>query len=319
MKTKIIIIICSLLIVSGVSFGVYHYISNKNETTKEEKTKKETPKTYEESPDYVKNAYNMIDPLLNTDNYSILKGMYQNKLVTSNTLSDESKVSYLIKRIYNDGYFNNILYYKIIDIDTNELESIIKEEAKKIEKESDLPYSDLVLEKYPSVKKEVFKKYALDLLGDSDIELSTVLLLTDEKLIACEYEDKDEYDCSSTAGGGTGPRAEYARQFEKYEEKDNELIIYDKSLFFIDTYGEEVEDEYRYYFKDLDSLNNAYDEEESMVKDEKELVTKKIIKDINSYDKINKEVLKENGILYKSIFRKNDSGKYYWISSEPVK
>ncbi len=78
------------------------------------------------------------------------------------------------------------------------------------------------------------------------------------------------------------------------------LIIYDKSLFYIDSYEEESNKTTRYYFKDLESLYNSYSVEDYKIINEEFLVSKAEINNLENNELINEKVLKEKGILYKS-------------------
>ncbi len=209
MKKRIILFSLFIILVilsSTIIFKVHNKQNSKedNQSQTEFESKNNTENTYNLLPNHVKATYDLIDPFINTHEMSTCyNGMYQNKKISVENLSAESKIYYLVKRIYKEGYFNNRIYYEIIDDDLNNLKEITKVEADTI-KESGVWYTDYILEKYPDVTKKVFQEFALNLLGEKKLIFSSVDLVDDNVYIVCDYDK--EYSCHSVSDGGTGPR-----------------------------------------------------------------------------------------------------------------
>lgn len=110
-----------------------------------------------------------------------------------------------------------------------------------------------------------------------------------------------------SAGGGTIVSVKYYREFVSYEVTDDALIVTDSFIKFVVTPNDNTEDYTIKVYTDsnnsklLDTKNSQYDAYDK------------------EFDTIIENNYKDDMIEYKHIFKKDDTGNWYWVSTEPVK
>ncbi len=294
-KIIVIVIIIAIVLISVITTAVCLKLSNTskpdeqiklenkdpNNSSQDEPIEEEELDPEDSIPDYVKDAYNLIEPYIETLAPVINQpGMYRENKVTESDLTNIGRLTYIMKQIYLDGNFD---------------------EAENYETE----YGEIA-KYYPKITKQLVESYEKEYLGVNRLKHENITL---DAWHACEFKD-NEYYCHSIEGGtGTCNTKENLRSFVSFEEQEDELIIYEKAIYSFSTCDEESN--YTYYceywenqFTDNNKCGNHLIESKE--------------KDYNDNSEEEKKLVDESGILYKSIFRKNPKGKYYWVSSEPV-
>lgn len=140
---------------------------------------------------------------------------------------------------------------------------------------------------YSDINKELIHEYAIKMFGKDDLVDEEFSLFS----ITCEYSE--DYKCYMFPGGGTG-YPHYYMELDRYEVTNDEVVLYHKYVYFL------MNQEYWKY-----GIYTSHDSDNELA--------------LYEDDKDDKYYLEEYGTMYKTIFKKDDNGNYYWLSSEPVK
>ncbi len=230
---------------------------------------------------------------------------YNDKLVTYDDLSDESKLYYAYQIIENKKQLKlrdcgELKLYKYNEEDL--YAKCLRDEdmiRKDIEYDGDWVFEDVNKEKLENAYHKLFGE-------DKEMPLKQFTKLF---VGACTYsKEKDDFLCFNQVGGKEiGSRPE--TKFEKYKKKKDSIEIYDRYVWV------EVKDGFENY------VNTYY---KSRLKEDK------FASETYNYRKYEGEVglnlekpeLKDEifkqGALYKHVFKKDKNGNYYWYSSERI-
>lgn len=287
----IILVVCIVvvLIVCGLIIGINLKAKNK-ELAQELYERLESDYIY---PIYVNDYDTYID-----------SNFYNNKLVTYDDLSDESKLYYAYQIIENKEArrFDSCDDLKTYSFNGEDLYNKCLNDDEMIadgKGSGEWFFDDVNKEKLVSAYHKLFG-------SDKEMPLKQFTKLF---VGACTYsKEKDDFICFNTIGGNEiGDRVE--TKFEKYKKKKDSIEIYDRYVWV------EVEDNLDYY-------ENIY--YKSRLKEDKfasETFAYEMLKE-EKVTNLENEELKDDifkqGALYKHIFKKDNSGNYYWYSSERV-
>ncbi len=217
--------------------------------------------------------------------------MFANNKVDYTNVDNILKFAMVYRELLRNGY-DDVKYYRFkheVSLDVVYDWGDIKNWMEIDESEYSGPLADYTTKFYYKITKEKIHEMANlmfeeDTLVDGDYLLSFV----DE----CSFRN-DEYFCHEVAGGGTG-NDEYLTELDHYEFNDNNLVVYQKAYW--------IEKDY-----DTGKYNIAPS------------IESEILAQLDDYDfKFDEDLYRKYGRMYKSIFRKNSAGTYYWVSSEPV-
>lgn len=234
----------------------------------------------------IKKLHHMIEPYFIPDIYPDFESyedsnFYMDKVVKYENLSDQSRLYYAYKTI------ENIERRWFTSCDELKGYSYLKEDIATTCKKSagEIIAKDQSSEEwfFNNVNKETLEKAYHDMYGE-DKKLPLKDFTMGVTGICVYSKIKNDYLCFDQTGGDTYPG--YGEvEFEKYEEKEDSIEIYDRYLWIEYDVNGDV------YYKSRFNKNEKL-------------------------DSTNKDFSK--GALYKHTFKKDNNGNYYWYSSERV-
>lgn len=219
--------------------------------------------------------------------------MFSNIKIDHNNIGNGLKFGMIYRELLRTGY-DGVKYYRPQFEEDENLEDDIDWDDinnwEEIEESEYLgPQEDGSIKVYYEITREKVHEMARDMFGQDTLIDGDYTLSPAE---GCSFRN-DEYFCHNFAGGGTGVDF-YMTKFDHYEKEGEDIVIYQKAYWLANS----DETEKLIVAASCDSEN---------------------VTEIDDYSSEFDETLYQKyGRMYKSIFRKNSDGKYYWISSEPV-